>query len=86
MEGLVEMSVGERERWRLVQAIREGRLTQRAAPDRLGLSVRQVKRLCPAIRQRGAGGPVSRKRGRPINRDPPRYRRWFRLRSRVDCK
>jgi transposase len=68
MEGLVEMSVGERERLRLVQAIREGRLTQVAAADRLGLSVRQVKRLCRAYRRHGAAGLVSRKRGRRSNR------------------
>lgn len=33
-----------------------------------GLSVRQVKRLCCSVREQGAQGLVSRKRGRPSNR------------------
>jgi transposase len=72
MEGILAMSATERERLRVIEAIREGRLTQRAAAQRLGLSVRQVKRLCRAHRRRGAAGVVSRRRGRPSNRRIPR--------------
>ena len=68
MEGIVEMSAKERERLRVIQAVREGRLRQCAAAAQLSLSVRQVKRLCRAFRRRGAAGLVSRKRGRPSNR------------------
>jgi len=68
MEGTLEMSAKERERLRAIEAVRERRLTQQVAAERLGLSVRQVKRLCRAFRRRGAAGLVSRKRGRPSNR------------------
>ena len=67
MEGILAMSTKERERLRLVQAIREGRRTQQQAAQELGLSVRQVKRLCRAFRRRGAGGLTSRRPGRPTN-------------------
>jgi transposase len=52
----------------LVQAVLERRLTQAQAAERLGLSVRQVKRLVRVLRDQGALGLVSRKRGRPSNR------------------
>lgn len=68
MAGMLEMSAKERERWRVIEAVQERRLTQQAAAVRLGLSVRQVKRLCRAYRRRGAAGLVSRRRGRPSNR------------------
>jgi len=68
MEGMLAMSAKERERLRVIEAVREGRLTQRAAAGRLGLSVRQIKRLCRAYRRRGAAGLASRRRGRPSNR------------------
>lgn len=68
VKGVLEMSTKERERLRVVEAIQEGRLTQRQAAVRLSLSIRQVKRLCRAYRRRGAAGLVSRKRGCPSNR------------------
>lgn len=68
VEGILGMSSKERERLRLIQAIREGRRTQQQAAHELGLSVRQVKRLCRAFRRQGARGLVSRRRGRPSNR------------------
>jgi len=46
----------------------ERRCTQRQAAEQLGLSERQVRRLCRALGQHGAAGLVSRKRGRPSNR------------------
>ena len=81
MEGILAMSTKERGRLRLVQAIREGRLTQQQAAREMGLSVRQVKRLCRAFRRRGAAGLVSRRRGRPSNRRiaPAEQRRIIRL-------
>ena len=81
VEGILAMSTKERERLRLVQAIREGRRTQQQAAQELGLSVRQVKRLCRAFRRRGAGGLISRPRGRPSNRRiaPAEQRRVIRI-------
>jgi transposase len=68
VEGIVAMSAKERERLRVIEAVGEKRLKQAAAAKRLGLSVRQVKRLVRAHRQAGASGLVSRRRGQPSNR------------------
>ena len=66
--GLVTMSAKERERLVVVRAAGEGRLHQGEAAERLGLSVRQVKRLVRAWRAEGAKGLVSKHRGRPSAR------------------
>lgn len=63
-EGLVEMSAKERERLVVVRAVGEGRTRQAAAAQRLGISLRQVKRLVRAWRGDGAKGLVSKRRGR----------------------
>src|SRR6266404_2925017 len=62
------MSAKERLRLRLVQGLAEGRLKQAEAAGRLGLSVRQIKRLVRAHRRLGAKGLVSRRRGEVSNR------------------
>jgi len=62
------MSAMERDRLRVVEAVRERRLKQSQAAQRLGLSVRQIKRLVRAHRTQGARGLVSKRRGRPSNR------------------
>jgi transposase len=62
------MSAKERERLVVVRAVGEGRLKQAAAAERLGVSVRQVKRLVRAWRGNGAAGLVSKRRGRPSAR------------------
>lgn len=67
MSGFVEMSLGELERAYVIRQVCEGRLTQVAAGERLGLVVRQVKRLCKRWRECGDFGLVSRKRGKPSN-------------------
>ena len=64
MEGVLEMSAKERERLRAIEAIKERRLTQQTAAVRLGLSVRQVKRLCRVSRSRR--GRVGVAQTRPI--------------------
>jgi transposase len=66
--GNLTMSAKELDRLEMIRRVFERRLTQRKAADRLGLSLRQVERLCRAFRVDGAGGLVSRKRGRPSNR------------------
>ncbi|MCX7692479.1 MAG: ISNCY family transposase [Tepidimonas taiwanensis] len=62
------MSAKERDRLKVVEAVADKRLKQGEAARRLGLSVRQVKRLVRAWRQAGAAGLVSKRRGRPGNR------------------
>ncbi len=65
------MSAKELNRLEVLGRVIERRLTQRQAAEQLGLSERQVRRLCRALGQQGAAGLVSRKRGRPSNRKLP---------------
>jgi transposase len=62
------MSGGERDRAFLVRQATEGRLSQREASERLGIGVRQFKRLVRHWRAEGDAGLVSRQRGRPSHR------------------
>ena len=65
MDGdILEMSVRERERCVVVRAVSEFRLSQKDAATRLGIGVRQVKRLLRSWRTGGDAGLVSRQRGR----------------------
>jgi transposase len=66
--GVLAMSGVERDRAFLVRQATEGRLSQRVASERLGLSVRQFKRLVRAWRAGGDAGLVSRQRGRASHR------------------
>lgn len=68
---LLKMSGRELTRLEVVQSVLDRRMRQREAAGRLGLSVRQVKRLVKAYRSIGASGLVSRRRGRPSNRRIP---------------
>ena len=68
VEGMITMSGKERDRLRVIEAVRERRLKQGEAAARLGLSVRQVKRLVRAHRAAGAVGLVSKRRGQPSRR------------------
>jgi len=65
------MSAKELDRLEVLGRVVERRWTQRQAAEQLGLSLRQVERLCRALRAHGAAGLVSRKRGRPSNRKLP---------------
>jgi hypothetical protein len=69
--GNLTMSAKELDRLEILGRVLEHRLTQRKAADQLGLSLRQVERLCRALRRSGAAGLVSRQRGRPSNRRLP---------------
>lgn len=62
--GVLDMSAKERERLHLVRQTVEHCLSQREAADRLGLCVRQFKRLVQRWGQHGDAGLVSRQRGR----------------------
>jgi transposase len=67
-EGVLLMSVEERDRSHLVRAFLEHDLSQREASERLGICIRQFKRLVRSWKQDGDVGLVSRQRGRPSNR------------------
>ena len=58
------MSARELDRLEVLGRVAERRLTQRQAAKQLGLSERQLRRLCRALGQQGATGLVSRKRVR----------------------
>jgi transposase len=62
--GLLAMSASERERSHVMRALSKRLLLQREAGERLGLSVRQVKRLVRSWRADGDAGLISRQRGR----------------------
>jgi transposase len=62
-EGSLLMSGSERERAHVVRQALEHRLGQREASERLGISVRQFKRLVRCWREDGDAGLVSRQRG-----------------------
>jgi transposase len=67
-EGILAMSSAERERLVVIGQVWSKVLRQGLAAERLGLCVRQVKRLVRAYRERGDSGLVSRQRGRTSNR------------------
>ena len=62
------MSQKEVQRLGVVGQAMAGEMDQAQAAQVLGLSVRQVKRLCRKVRERGPQGLISAKRGRPSNR------------------
>ena len=63
-EGCLLMSSAERERSHLVRRSIEKSLSQREAAERLGVGVRQFKRLVGAWKRQGDVGLISRRRGR----------------------
>ncbi len=65
---LTEMSDKELLRSQVMAQLVEGRIDQGSAARRLGIGVRQVKRLKRAYQQDGPKGLVSAKRGQPSNR------------------
>jgi transposase len=67
-DGVLAMSASERERACLVRQSVRGELSQREGAERLGIGVRQFKRLVRAWRRQGDAGLVSRQRGRPSHR------------------
>ncbi|MCP4894909.1 MAG: ISNCY family transposase [Actinomycetales bacterium] len=71
MENLI-MSHQELDRLGIVQRVLDKRLTQREAARVMGLTDRQVRRLCRAYERDGPSGLVSKRRGRPSNRGLPK--------------
>jgi len=71
MAGTLSMSAAEVERACVVRQVSAGELSQSAAAERLGIGVRQMKRLMRLWRASGDAGLISRKRGQPSNRTLP---------------
>lgn len=67
MDKLLTMSEKELTRLEVMKRLEEKRMRQREAADRLGISVRHVKRLLRAYREKGAEGLISKRRGKPSN-------------------
>lgn len=66
-DGVLGMSASERDRASLVRRHVEEGMSQREGAERLGIGVRQFKRLVRDWRQMGDAGLVSRQRGRASN-------------------
>jgi transposase len=67
VDELLTMSKRELTRLEVMQRLKDKRLTQKEAAQLLGLSIRQVKRLWRAYREKGTPGLVSARRGKPSN-------------------
>ena len=67
------MSYEELDRASVIQRVLDKRLTQREAARVLGLTSRQVRRLCRACERDGPAGLASKRRGRPSNRRLPEH-------------
>jgi len=67
MDSLLEMSAKELNRLEVMQRLSKKQMSQSQAGRILSLSVRQVKRLLKVYREKGAGGLVSKHRGRKGN-------------------
>ncbi len=69
------MSTKEAQRLALIQQVLTKHRTQGDAAITLGLSVRQIKRLCRKVREHGAQGLISQRRGQISNRRIPQRQR-----------
>lgn len=67
-DGVLAMSNEERDRSHLIRGCLEHRLCQREAAGRLGISVRQFKRLVRGWKRAGDASLASRQRGRVADR------------------
>jgi hypothetical protein len=72
---LLTMSAKEIDRVEIVQRVLSGGLTRVKAGEILGISARHVHRLCKAYEAAGPVGLISRRRGRPSNRQLPDHLR-----------
>ena len=67
------MSVKEARRYEVRKRVQTGELGQVQAAQELRLSVRQIKRLCKAVREGGTTTLISKRRGVPSNRKLPTH-------------
>lgn len=68
---MIEMTAKDVLRSQVMAQVMEGKLDQASAAGRLGISVRQVKRLKRRLQDEGTTGLLSKKRGKPSNRRTP---------------
>ena len=68
---IIEMSLGELKKLKIVQEAVEKHITQKAAAEMAGLSERQIRRLVKAVRAEGDRGVIHKSRGKPSNRKMP---------------
>ena len=66
-EGLLRMTKREADRLKVIDQVIRGKLKQRDAAMQLGVSVRQVRRLCHRVRVQGNGGIAHGLRGKRSN-------------------
>ncbi|SPX66954.1 Uncharacterised protein [Leclercia adecarboxylata] len=72
---IISMSLKELDRLQIIRDSVSRQITQEQAADRIGISIRQVKRLVQRYRVEGPQGLVSRRRGqRPNNAFTPDFR------------
>lgn len=67
MEELLTLSEDDMKKHHVIRTVLDGLLTQRAAGEALGLSERQIRRLCAEVRVQGARGLIHGLKGRPSN-------------------
>ncbi len=65
MEEILAMSTKEIDRFTVLKQVLEKKLTQIGASKLLGISDRQVRNLLSAVKNKGAEGIISKKRGQP---------------------
>lgn len=65
MDRVYKMSDKEVKRTEMMSQLAEKQMTQRIAAERLGISVRQVKRLWSKYQKQGAEGLINKSRGKP---------------------
>jgi transposase len=65
------MSLKEADRYAVIQQVIRRGMAQADAALWLGISVRQVKRLARSVKNEGAAGVISKRRGMPSNRSIP---------------
>lgn len=70
---MIAMTAKDVLRSQVMAQVLEGKLDQASAAGRLGISVRQVKRLKRRMLDEGTEGLLSRKRGKPSNRRTPAH-------------
>ena len=68
---MFEMTAKDVLRSQVMAQVMEGKLDQASAASRLGISVRQVKRIKRRLQDEGTAGLLSKKRGKPSNRRTP---------------
>lgn len=70
-EELLEFSMKEADRLKVIWQVNRKQLKVRQACEQLGLSRRQILRICKRVKKEGNGGVIHRLRGRRSNHQLP---------------